>query len=247
MARRRAFATTKAHGGLTALIAASAATFALYLSFHLFPEGRLLLWPLVLLSTLVHELGHGLTALLLGGEFTGLYIWPDASGVALYSAHFGTVRRAAVAAVAAGGLLGPPLFAYVLFVAGRHPLSARRALGVVAIVFMLVSLLWARNLFGMLFIGALALALGIVSLRGSSRLAQFGSVFVGVQMALSVFSRGDYLFMREAVTAQGIGPSDTSQIAQALYLPFWFWGALIAVLSTWLLWHGLRAFAPWVK
>jgi hypothetical protein len=66
-------------------------------------------------------------------------------------------------------------------------------------------------------------------------------------MALSVFSRADYLFMREAVTAQGVGLSDTSQIAQALYLPYWFWGALIAGLSIWLLWHGLRAFAPSVK
>jgi hypothetical protein len=244
MARRKAFAATKAHGGLAALIAASAVTFALYLLFYLFPEGRLLGWPLVLLSTLVHELGHGLTALLLGGQFSGLYIWPDASGVALYSANFGRLRHAAVAA---GGLLGPPLFAYALFVAGRHPRSARRALGVVAIVFTLVLLLWARNLFGVLFIGALALTLGLISQRGSPRFAQFSSVFVGVQMALSVFSRGDYLFMREAVTAQGMGPSDTSQIAQALYLPFWFWGALIAVLSIWLLWHGLRAFAPSVK
>ena len=226
------------------MITAAAVTFALYLLFYLFPEGRLLGWPLVLLSTLVHELGHGLTALLLGGQFTGLYIWPDASGVALYSANFGRLRHAAVAA---GGLLGPPLFAYALFVAGRHPRSARRALGVVAIVFTLVLLLWARNLFGVLFIGALALTLGLIAQRSSPRVAQFSSVFVGVQMALSVFSRGDYLFMREAVTAQGVGPSDTSQIAQALYLPFWFWGALIAVLSMWLLWHGLRAFAPSVK
>lgn len=244
MRRGRAFRATKAQGGLAALAAASAATLALYLLSYLVPEGRLLVWPLVLLSTLVHELGHGLTALVLGGHFAGLYIWPDASGVALYAANFGRLRHAAVAA---GGLLGPPLFAYALFVAGRHPRNARRALGAVAVVFMLVLLLWARNLFGMLFIGGLILALGWISRRGSPRFAQFSSVFLGVQMALSVFSRGDYLFMREAVTAQGAGPSDTSQIAQALYLPFWFWGALIALLSIWLLWHGLRAFAPSVK
>ena len=244
MARRKVFAAPKAHGGLVALIAASAATFALYLLFYRFPEGRLLVWPLVLLSTLVHELGHGLTALLLGGQFTGLYIWADGSGVALYAANFGRLRHAAVAA---GGLLGPPSLAYALFVAGRHPRSARRALGVVAIVLTIVLWLWARNPFGAVFIGALALTLGLISLRGSPRVAQFSSVFVGVQMALSVFSRGDYLFMREAVTAQGVGLSDTSQIAQALYLPFWFWGALIAVLSIWLLWQGLRAFAPRVK
>ena len=38
--------------------------------------------PLVLLATLMHELGHGLAALMLGGSFAQLQLWADGSGVA---------------------------------------------------------------------------------------------------------------------------------------------------------------------
>lgn len=219
-----------------ALLGASAATLAIYL----IPGLGVIAWPLVLISTLAHELGHGLTALLMGGDFVALFIWPDASGLALYVARFGRIRHAAAAA---GGLLGPPLLAYGLFVASRRPESARRSLIVAALLLIVVLLLWARNLFGALFIGGLSLTLGLIALKGSPRIAQLTAVFLAIQLALSVFSRGDYLFTRSAETAQGTGPSDTSQIAQALFLPYWFWGGLIAVLSLWLIWHGLRAFS----
>ena len=223
-------------GPLQALIGATALTLALYFV----PHAYLLAWPLILISTVVHELGHGLTALLMGGRFVALYVWPDASGRALYVGDFGRIRHAVVAA---GGLLGPSLLASALFAAGRHPLSAKRALGVAALVLLAVELIWVRNLFGALFVGVLVVIFGLLARRAAPLLAQISVVFLAVQLALSVFSRSDYLFMRTAVTAGGVGPSDTGQIAEALYLPYWFWGGLIALASLLLLWHGLRAFA----
>ncbi|WP_428310236.1 M50 family metallopeptidase [Hydrocarboniphaga sp.] len=225
---------------LQALLAATALTLALYL----IPHAQLLAWPLILISTVVHELGHGLSALLLGGRFVALYVWPDASGRALYIADFGRIGHALVAA---GGLLGPSLLASALFAAGRHPQSARRALGIAAVVLLAVELIWVRNVFGAIFIGLLIVMLGLLARRASPLAAQIGVVFLAVQLALSVFSRSDYLFMRSAVTAAGVGPSDTGQIAAALYLPYWFWGGLIAMASLMLLWHGLRTFAAALK
>ena len=58
-------------------------------------------------------------------------------------------------------------------------------------------------------------------------------------MSLSVFSRGDYLFKPAAKTTAGLMPSDTAQIAAALFLPYWFWGALIGALSLAILGCGL--------
>jgi hypothetical protein len=223
-------------GPLPALIGASVLTLALYF----IPYGGVIAWPLILISTLVHELGHGLSALLLGGRFLALYIWPDASGRAAYLGDFGRLRHALVAA---GGLLGPSLLAWALFTAGRHPQSARRALGVAALMLIAVELIWVRNLFGATFVGVLIVVLGLLARRASPLVAQISVVFLAVQLALSVFSRSDYLFMRTAITGGGVGPSDTGQIAEALYLPYWFWGALIALLSLLLLWNGLRRFA----
>ena len=55
------------------------------------PFGRTIAWPLVLISTLAHELGHGLAAAVLGGHFYSLRLYADASGVALWGGPFGRV------------------------------------------------------------------------------------------------------------------------------------------------------------
>ncbi|HEY8141910.1 MAG TPA: M50 family metallopeptidase, partial [Kofleriaceae bacterium] len=53
-------------------------TLLLYLVPFLQVVGR----PLIYISTLVHELGHGVGALLVGGDFFKLEMWSDGSGVA---------------------------------------------------------------------------------------------------------------------------------------------------------------------
>lgn len=68
------------------------------------PHGRQILYPLTLLATFVHEMGHGLTALLLGNTFTQMVIHSDGSGMASWS---GSPGRINVALIAAGGLVGP--------------------------------------------------------------------------------------------------------------------------------------------
>lgn len=218
-----------------ALLLATAVTFVVYFV----PVLDVLAWPLLLVSTFVHELGHGLTALALGGQFRALSIWPDASGVAAYSGRFGSWQQALIAA---GGLLGPPLGAALLFAAGRTAKGARLALLVSAAVALLVCAAFVRNAFGALFVAGLALALGIVGLRGSVRLSQFVTVFLAIQLSLSVFARADYLFMDRAITGSGTVVSDTAQISAALGLPYWFWGALIASASVLIVWLGLRAY-----
>lgn len=222
-------------GASRALLLASVATLVVYGV----PILGVLAWPLLLVSTFVHELGHGVTALLLGGEFRALSIWPDASGLAVYSGRFGPLQQALVAA---GGLLGPPLGAAGLFAAACSPVGARRALALFTALALLGGGLFVRNAFGALFVAGLALALGIAAMRGPARLSQFLTVFLAIQLSLSVFARADYLFMSEAITGNGRVASDTGQIAMALGLPYWFWGGLIAAASTAIVWLGLRAY-----
>lgn len=231
-----AVATLHQRQASQALLAAVAVTLALYWV----PYLDLLAWPLLLLSTLVHELGHGITALLLGARFETMTMWPDGSGVASYRGNFGATSRALVAA---GGLLGPPLAALALFLAGRRSRSAHIALGVFAAFLVLVVLLWAASAFTVLFCLVLAALLGLLAWRASPALSQVVCVFLAVQLSLSSFSRSDYLFTPVARTGGGSMPSDVGQIAQALWLPYWFWGGLIAVLSVALLVLGAWRFA----
>ena len=205
---------------------------------YLVPYGRTVAWPLVLLSTLVHELGHGVAAIVAGGRFELLEVWSDGSGAAHYSGDFG---RLASAFVAGGGLLGPAAAAAFGFAAGRSPRAARGGLLVLGAGLLVAEIMVIRTLFGLLFVGLLAVTL--IALGGWARplIVQLVLVFIAVQLALSVFARGDYLFTRTAQTAAGPMPSDTAQMAAALWLPFWFWGALCGIASVAVLLLGLRA------
>jgi hypothetical protein len=194
---------------------------------YLVPYGWYAAYPLLLISTAVHELGHGVAAWLVGGSFHQFVMHPDASGVALTS-----VRSPLGAAVmAAGGLVGPAFGAGLGFVAARRPRSARIFLAVVGVFLILMALLVVRNAFGLFFVGALAAACLFFALVGSAQLAQLVLVFLSVQLALSVFSRGDYLFTDYAQTASGRLPSDVQVMSDALFGPYWFWGAVCGAIS----------------
>ena len=136
---------------------------------YVVPFGRTIAWPLVLISTLAHELGHGLAAALLGGQFRALYIYRDASGAALWSGAFG---RVAVATVAAAGLIGPAIAAFVLLVVGRQPRRARTLLGILGVSLFVIALLVVRNPFGVVFTLLLGSVLLLVALSVPRRLSE---------------------------------------------------------------------------
>lgn len=191
------------------------------------PLLHVLAWPLVLLSTLAHELGHGVAAAIVGGRFEALRLWSDASGVATWSGPPGRLR---LAVIAAGGLVGPAVAAAFLFVLAKRERRARASLVALGLGLIAVDLLVVRNLFGFAFVAVVAvLCLAVASLVPT--LAQTAMVLAAVQLALSVFSRSDYLFMRVARTSGGTGPSDVAQMASALFLPYWFWGAVCGAIS----------------
>lgn len=218
-----------------ALLVAVAATALLYV----IPYGHLIGYPLVLVSTIAHEMGHGIAAVLAGERFHSFVVHADASGVASVSQDGG---RFVSAFIAAGGLCGPAVAAAVAFVAARRANVARIA--VIALgAFLAVSLLWVvRNIFGWIAVGALSAALLGVGFRARAETAQAVLVFLAVQLSLSVFSRGDYLFTDHANTGSGNLPSDVANMASALFLPFWFWGALCGAFSLLVLALGLRSY-----
>lgn len=209
------------------------------------PQLSVLAYPLLLLSTLVHELGHGLAAVLVGARFESFELWSDGSGMA---ATAGESSRIASGLIAAGGLVGPALAAALSFLAGRRAGSARVFLALLS-AGLAMALVWVvRNLFGWIFIGGFALLLGVLVVRGGKRAPQVALVFLGTQLALSVYSRGDYLFSPVAHTSNGLMPSDVAAMSDALFLPYWIWGAICGAVSVaalaigaWALWKNPSA------
>lgn len=213
-----------------ALIAGAVLILALQ---RLIPMGRQLLYPFTLLSTWVHEMGHGVTALLCGGRFERLDIFADASGLAL-SAVVPGVRQALTAA---GGLLGPPFVgALCLLLARRTP---RLVLYVLAAALLLSLPLWVRTSVGWITVGGLGLGIGLLARILSDGGRIFFAQLLGLLLALDTLARGDYLFMRSASVGGSVRPSDVAGIAQVMGGPVVMWGGVIALLSALLLIIGL--------
>lgn len=193
------------------------------------PGGGVIGYPLLLVSTYVHELGHGLAALLVGGDFVRLEVFADGSGVATTRSGGGGLARAMISA---GGLIGPAVAAGLLLVLGRRERRAQIAVVVGGVVGVLALLLWVRSAVGFavgLGLAAVSLGLGLVLRRPAW--CQLWLVFLAVQLSLSVFSRREYLFASSATTGAGVGRSDSAALADALIGPYWFWGAICGLLS----------------
>ena len=189
------------------------------------PDGRWLLYPITLLATYAHELGHGLAALVAGNRFDGLELYANGAGLARYRGDSGPAARAFIAA---GGLVGPRVAGALLLVLSRSPRITRGLLALLAALALICAALWSANWQA----GVFAMACAAVCAAGARWLpagsAAFAVNLVGLTLCLSLFQDLDYLFSDHALVGGQMRPSDSAVMAQALWLPYWFWGALVA-------------------
>ena len=141
-------------------------------------------YPLLLLSTLVHELGHGVAALLVGGDFVQLRMFGDASGFAVTAVRPGAFQHALVSA---GGLIGPAVAACLGFLLGRNPRTARIACLGLGVFGILATVLWIRGAAGLLTALLFTVLSFVAGLAKPAWVPQLWLVFAAVQLSLSVF------------------------------------------------------------
>jgi hypothetical protein len=77
-----------------------------------------------------------------------------------------------------------------------------------------------------------------LAFKGSEQVQRLLIQFLGVQACVSTHRQIDYLF---SYSAGPLGTSDTGQIQQALLLPYWLWGGLLALSSLLILVMSLRS------
>ncbi|NEQ19088.1 MAG: M50 family metallopeptidase [Microcoleus sp. SIO2G3] len=218
--------------GLTWLIAAAIATIILWQ----LPAGNYILYPFTILATWFHEMGHGLMALLLGGQFRKLEIFGNGSGVASYAMSL-SLGPIGPALVAFSGPMGPPIAGAALILASRSFKAANLSLKILGGFLLVSTIIWVRSLFGIVAIPLLGLIILGIALKAPRWVQGFTVQFLGVQACVSTYHQLDYLF---SYSAGPLGLSDTAQIQQRLLLPYWFWGGLMAIASLVFLVQSLR-------
>lgn len=201
--------------------------------------GQFILYPFTILATWFHEFGHGLAALLTGNAFHEMLIFPNGSGLASTGRRYDAYRLTH-ALIPAGGLLGPPIAGALLIVASRSREATQGGLSLLGILLIASTAIWVRTLVGWLVLPAMGAIILVIAYRASPAVQRLAIQLLGVQAVISVWAQLDYLFMSEANVDGKVGRSDSAAIADALFAPYWFWGAAISVASFALLWWSLK-------
>lgn len=207
------------------------------------PFGHELLYPFTLFATWVHEMGHGLTALVLGGSFVSLDVYANASGLA----HTASSAPWKSGLVAMGGLVAPPIAGAAILAVSRSPRRAQILLSTLAIAILVSLLVWIRSLTGWI---ALPLVAAAILLFVHPR---FGTPFrrmvfaqlLGVVLAIDTVSRVDYLFTPEATIDGVVRTSDVAAVTHAFGGHYLVWGLALAGVSFAFL--GIGLWTPWRK
>jgi type IV secretory pathway TrbD component len=198
---------------------------------NLIPHGEMVLYPLAVFTTWVHETCHALVALVLGAKVQGLVVNSDTSGLTTYMynvADFGTPSRVLTATA---GYLGAALVAAGLMGAARRPLLHRIVFGVLAGALVVTTALWVRTGFGVTMLLLLAAAAGGIALRATPAIARWALLLLGLQTALNAV-----LDIRALYYVHGT--SDAETMSRVLGLPPAFWATLWLLLGGAVLVHG---------
>lgn len=202
------------------------------------PFGYYILYPFTILGTWFHEMGHGITAIFLGGDFIQLEIFADGSGVAT---HTGTsLGNLGNALVAAGGPICPVISGAVLIISSKSVTISRIVLMLLGILFVLSIILWVRSAVGIAMVILFALVVITIALLGRNNLLKYTLILIGVQSFSSIFLSIGYLFSSGASIDGSSYMSDTGHISQNLILPHWFWAIAILFLSFYIMYKSLK-------
>lgn len=198
-------------------------------------------YPFRLLGTWFHEMGHGLTALLVGGDFKYLEIYENGGGVAYSTLNNKYLPLHICGALtAAGGLLGPAISGALLIMAARTTKYASILLRVLTGVMLLSLILWVRSYWGIVVLGIFIASFLVIMFIKNKRVERTTVLFLGLQCALSTCLQLDYLFTKNFERDGQVMNSDTQNIAANTFGTYWMWGAFILVISILMLWKSIR-------
>lgn len=191
------------------------------------PGGRLALWPFSLLGIYAHELFHGIAAMVTGGWFQKMVIYPYLGG----SAYVSTTGKTASAFVSAGGLVGPVLVGAIILILSRRFHLSGFALFAFSASLIFSGFYWGADAFTQFFcftVGAIIAAIALIPidlLRNS--LAQI----IGIQLCIENINDFDYMFTAHFTRGGEVLLSDTASIGANIGGSYLLWGTLIAAFT----------------
>ncbi len=203
------------------------------------PYSDIVLYPLRLFVTFVHESGHAIAATITGGSVVSLRVDPSGSGVTqtLQSPFFQWLTLS-------GGYLGTTIFGAVMLHVGRlnrWQNAGRVTLITGSICLLFITLFWARDIFTISAGLSLTLCLWGLARVLPPAASLFMASFIAVQCSLNALSDIRILL---GLTNSGMNENDAGFMSKAYpFLPPSAWAGLWAVCAVFIL--GLSLHKYW--
>jgi len=182
------------------------------------------LYPFKLLVVLMHESGHALATLLVGGSVDRIQISPDQGGLTLSRFPPSLLRQIVISSA---GYVGSTVSGCALLYVAARTKEGRWPLLALAAWCALTAALYVRDGFTLLFVGGCALALGVLARFGASWLRRAVLVF----LAAFSCSYALYDIRDDLLHLAGPGGTDADALARATFIPAIVWGVLWGAIS----------------
>jgi hypothetical protein len=190
------------------------AAVAVSLVVSLTPWAPFLLYPFKLFTTWVHECGHALMTVVVGGQVRSIAIEPNTSGVTRSLVPAGRIARGLVAS---SGYLGAAVVGCLLMAATRVDRWTRVILLGLGACMLLTLVFWMRNLFGFAVVLVWGVTLIALARRGMANALRFFLSLLAIQVALNAVYDIRVLFLIDRAQ------SDAATMARLFLLPSWVW------------------------
>lgn len=192
--------------------------------------------PFLFLSTWVHELGHGLGAIVTGGHFAHMRLSPDFGGVA----HTSTAGDFSRIIVLLGGLLGPSIAGAFLLILSRGFNQNRLALFLLVGALTLTIVFWSANSFTRFTLLGINTVFILIALKAPPLIRSLFAHIVAIAFCLSAVTRFDYFFAGEAVVGGTSSQSDTHALTELIGGTHLIWGVALSALALFILYSAFR-------
>jgi len=192
--------------------------------------GTPLVYPFRLFVVFLHEISHGIAAVLTGGEIVSIGM-SEAGGVCVTRGGWRLL-------ILNAGYLGSLLWGALFLLLGARRTRARAVVAVIGALTLLITLAYVRTWFGFLY----GLAAGVVLVAVAAKLRPVVS-----ETLLAAIGATSVLYAVWDVAADVLvvhsGESDASALARLTLVPAIVWGAAWIALSTVVLVRVLRRLA----
>lgn len=195
------------------------------------PSAKIIFYPLTLIATWFHEIGHAAATYIIGGRVHGIEIFSNLSGVtySLFPLNIGTLQQAFV--VAAGPVM-PSILGALLILSGRSGISSKVALWILAGGMFFSAVFLGNASMGMILIGIFAWGLGYSAMKLNEEVLRLFTQILGIEGAISIFASFNYLSNSNIAVINGQEiTSDTQYLASLVGGGHFFWALLLSLIS----------------